>query len=197
MLLWGRQSGVVAVSVLAVPFVIWFARGLAARRRRGGMDAGWARRSSYAEVLMIGGTAPWLWLVMMPNPHHVRGDNLVPFRDLANQVHAGIPSAITQITANLLVFAALGFGLMVRFRLRPVQVLLIGVLGSTLIETLQWTLDLGRFSSVDDVLVNAVGAYAAAWLAYPWWRRRTSVVGQLGRVELDRERLSHDDAVAG
>src|SRR6185369_13624549 len=85
MLLWGRQSGVVAVSVLAVPFAIWFARRLADRRRRGGMDAGWARRSSYAEVLMIGGTAPWLWLVMMPNPHHVRGDNLMPFKDLANQ----------------------------------------------------------------------------------------------------------------
>jgi glycopeptide antibiotics resistance protein len=65
------------------------------------------------------------------------------------------------------------------------------------IETLQWVLDMGRFSSVDDVLVNAVGAYAAAWLAYPWWRRRTSVVGQLSRVELDSERLSHDDAVAG
>jgi len=77
----------------------------------------------------------------------------------------------------------------VRFRLRPAQVLLIGALGSTAIETLQWVLDLGRFSSVDDVLVNAVGAYAAAWLAYPWWRRRTSVVGQDRGVERDLERV--------
>ena len=147
------------------------------------MEAGWARRSAYAEVLMIAGTVPWLWLVLMPNHGDVRGENLVPFRDLANQVHTGLLFAIGQITGNLLVFAALGFGLMVRFRLRPLQVLLIGAIGSTVIETLQWFLDLGRFSSVDDVLVNAVGAYLAAWLAYPWWRRHASAVSQDGGVE--------------
>src|SRR5215475_5847408 len=187
MSLWGRQSGVVALSVLAAPFVIWFARHLADRRRRRGMDAGWARRSAYAEVLMVAGTAPWLWLVLMPNHGDARGYNLVPFRDLANQVHTGLLFAITQITGNLLVFAALGFGLMVRFRLWPAQVLLIGALGSTVIETLQWFLDLGRYSSVDDVQVNAVGAYLAAWLALPWWRRNASLVRQGSEIEVGRE----------
>jgi VanZ like family len=186
MLEWGRQSGVVALSILAAPFVIWFARHLGYRRRRRGIDASWARRSAYAEVLMIAGTAPWLFLVLMPNHGNARGYNLTPFRDLANQVHTGLLFAVSQITGNLLVFAALGFGLMVRFRLRPLQVLLIGALGSTVIETLQWFLPLGRYSSVDDVLVNAVGAYLAAWLAYPWWRRHASVIGQGSRIEVDQ-----------
>ena len=141
MLLWGRWAEVIIVSVFAVPFAFLFAWWLAGRRRRRGMDAGWAMRSAFAEVLIVVGTAPWLWMVMLPNPGHVRGYNFVLFHDLNNQVHGGLRSAVVQITGNLLVFAALGFGLMVRFRARPVHVLLIGVLGSTAIETLQWTLE--------------------------------------------------------
>jgi glycopeptide antibiotics resistance protein len=42
--------------------------------------------------------------------------------------------------------------------------------GSLLVETLQWALDLGRVSSVDDVLLNTLGAVLAALVTRPWWR---------------------------
>jgi glycopeptide antibiotics resistance protein len=37
------------------------------------------------------------------------------------------------------------------------------------VEVLQYVLDLGRVSSVDDVLVNAVGAVLAALCSRRWW----------------------------
>ena len=42
--------------------------------------------------------------------------------------------------------------------------------GSLLVETLQWALGLGRVSSVDDVLLNTLGAVLAALVTRPWWR---------------------------
>jgi glycopeptide antibiotics resistance protein len=166
-----RWYDVIVVWLACVPLAALLVAWLAARRRRAGVTARWALRSAFAETLMVVGTIPWLWMTMTPDPGHSRGRNLIPFHDLRNQFHVGLEFAVTQITGNLLVFAALGFGLMIRFRIRPAAVLAIGAAGSALIETLQWVLDLGRFSSVDDVLVNAAGAYVAAWCAYPWWRR--------------------------
>jgi VanZ family protein len=165
---------VVGVTILSVPFAALFGIWLAIRRRRVGMDPDWAARSAFAEVFIILGTLPWLWMTMTPDPSHHRGRNLVPLRDLRNQFDVGLEFAFVQITGNLLVFAALGFGLMIRFRLRPVAVLAIGVTGSVAVESLQWFLDLGRFTSIDDVIVNALGAYLAAWCAYPWWKRRVA-----------------------
>ncbi|MCF4123280.1 VanZ family protein [Antribacter sp. KLBMP9083] len=40
-----------------------------------------------------------------------------------------------------------------------------------LVEVLQYALDLGRVSSVDDVLLNTAGALLAAACSYRWWRR--------------------------
>jgi len=42
---------------------------------------------------------------------------------------------------------------------------------SLLIETAQYALQLDRVSSVDDVLVNAVGAVLAGLASRHWWRR--------------------------
>ena len=58
---------------------------------------------------MVVGTVPWVWLILTPDPGHARGRNLVPFRDLENQIHIGYAYAAMQIGGNLLVFAALGF----------------------------------------------------------------------------------------
>jgi glycopeptide antibiotics resistance protein len=44
---------------------------------------------------------------------------------------------------------------------------------SVLIETAQYVLQLDRVSSVDDVLLNAVGAVPAALASRPWWRTKT------------------------
>jgi glycopeptide antibiotics resistance protein len=142
------------------------------RRRLAGTDAGWAARSAFTEVAMIVGTLPWIWLILTPNPGHSRGKSLVPFRDLVDQFHVGLGYASIQIGGNLVVFAALGFCLPIRFRVGPATSLGVGAVLSVTVESLQWYLHLGRFTSVDDVIVNATGAFVFAWLSRPWWRRR-------------------------
>jgi hypothetical protein len=168
---WHQFGTPVAVGILAIPFALLLVFWLARRRRARGVEPGWANRTALAEVGMIVGTAPWVWLILTPNPGHYRGGNLVPFRDLEDQFHRGLSFAAIQIGGNLLVFAALGFFLPIRFRVGPAFVLAVGVVASCTVEALQWVLDLGRFSSVDDVIVNATGAVLASLLSYPWWRR--------------------------
>jgi len=162
---------VVLAVLIAMPLAALLAAWLTRRRRRAGWGRDWAARSAWAEILMVVGTLPWLCLTLLPS-HQPRDANLVLFRDLTQQVQTGYSYAIVQIGGNLLVFAALGFGLPVRWRVGPLTALVVGALGSTVIESLQWVLDLGRYSSVDDVLVNAAGATIAAVLSRRWWRRR-------------------------
>jgi hypothetical protein len=193
---WSLWGPVVVTALIAIPFAVWLATVIARRRIRAGWPAAWAIRVSRAEVLMVAGTLPWIWMTLTPNHDQPRGLDMRPLHDLVHQVHVGIGYATLQIGGNLLVFAALGFGIPIRWRVRPVVALAVGVLGSATIETLQWVLDLGRFSSIDDVIVNAAGAYAAAWCARRWWLRRSGVY-QVGRIELDGERLGEQGAGAG
>ncbi|MEV4344055.1 VanZ family protein [Actinoplanes sp. NPDC049596] len=159
-------SGVVALTVLALPvaaLVVW-----ALARRRGG----WRR--PVAEVGIVYGTAPWVWMILLPA--HGAGEdrvNLVPLRDLIDVVTGGPLTATVQIAGNLLVFAALGFFGPVRFAaLASVpRVLALGALCSVLVETLQYVLRLDRVSSVDDVLLNAAGAGLAALASRRWWQK--------------------------
>ncbi|HKD96981.1 MAG TPA: VanZ family protein [Micromonosporaceae bacterium] len=167
--LWGIQ---VVAGLLAVPFGVLAGRWLAARRRRAGASGSWAARSAFAEVALVVGTFPWVWMTLSKNPREIRGVNLVPLADLHRQFHIGTLYAVMQISGNLLVFAALGFALPIRWRVGPLVVLAVGIAGSAIIETLQYVLDLGRYSSVDDILVNAAGAFLFAWASRPWWRRR-------------------------
>jgi hypothetical protein len=169
----------VIAAVASVPFAVALVVWLAQRRRRSGADPAWALRSSLAEVGMVIGTVPWVWMILTPDPGHPRGKNLVPFHDLANQFHVGLGFAAVQIGGNLLVFASLGFFLPIRFRVGPAFVLIVGAACSSTVEILQWVLRLGRFSSVDDVIVNTAGAVIAAWLSRPWWRRRIAPVVEL------------------
>jgi hypothetical protein len=162
---------VVVAVLIAIPLAVLLAMWVTRRRRRAGWGHDWAARSAWAEVFMAVGTLPWLCLTLLPS-HQPRDANLVLFRDLTQQVQTGYGYATVQIGGNLLVFAALGFGMPVRWRVGPLAALVVGALGSTVIESLQWVLDLGRYSSVDDVLVNAAGATIAAVLSRPWWRRR-------------------------
>jgi hypothetical protein len=128
-------------------------------------------RYAVAEVGAVAGTLPWLWMILTPSPGTPRRLSLIPFTDL------GASDVVVQLGGNLLVFAALGFFLPIRFPVRPWAVLLIAAGCSTTVETLQYVLDLGRVSSVDDVLVNAAGAGLAAWCSRPWWALR----GRAGR----------------
>ncbi|MFE2630887.1 VanZ family protein [Streptomyces sp. NPDC001651] len=159
-------NGVVLMTLVTVPLAVLVAGGLAWRRRARGVPAAW--RLSLAEVGMVHGTVPFVWLVLMPGaaaglvPGRV---SLVPLRDLATMGPLGI-------TGNLLVFAALGFFAPMRFAaLASVpRVLALGAACSVVVETAQYVLRLDRVSSVDDVLVNAAGAALAALASRRWWR---------------------------
>ena len=155
------ENGVVLMTLVGLPLAALVVRLLAHVRRV-------AVRIALAEVAMVYGTVPFLWLTLMPGPGAgiVPGRlSLVPLRDLVTMGPIGIGG-------NLLVFAALGFFAPIRFAaLASVpRVLALGAACSILVETAQYVFQLDRVSSVDDVLVNAVGAGLAALASRRWWR---------------------------
>ena len=151
------------VGLPAAALVAWaLARG---RRAAGAVSAG---RTSLAEVGMIYGTVPFVWLTLMPGPGAgmVPGRvSLVPLRDLVTMGPIGIGG-------NLLVLAALGFFAPMRFAaLASVpRILALGAGCSILIETAQYVLQLDRVSSVEDVLIKTTGAVLAGLASRRWWR---------------------------
>ena len=144
------------VAVLVVFLLVW--RRAGARR--------W--RTSVAEVGIVYGTVPWVWMTMLPGSHagtDLRRVSLIPLRDL-------LTMSALQIVGNLLLFAALGVFAPLRF---PVlaslpRVLLLAAACSMLVEIAQYVLRLDRVSSVDDVLLNTAGAGLAALASRRWWR---------------------------
>jgi glycopeptide antibiotics resistance protein len=130
---------------------------------------------SLAEVGIVYGTVPWVWMIMLPGdragaaPGRV---SLVPLRDLLTILADGPLRATGQIVGNLLVFAALGFLAPVRFAaLASVpRILALAASCSVLVEVAQYVLPLDRVSSVDDVLLNTAGAGLAALASRRWWR---------------------------
>ncbi|WP_221323130.1 VanZ family protein [Actinoplanes sp. L3-i22] len=179
-------NGIMLVMVVLLPVAAVTAGALAGWRRSTGRPAAW--RSSLAEVAMVYGTLPWVWYILLPGlePGKIGQVSLVPLRDLQAQVADG---AVGQIVGNLLVFAALGFFVPLRFpALASVtRVLALAAGCSILVETLQYVLRLDRVSSIDDVLLNAAGAGLAALVSRPWWGAPvlppgTSVPGGAGRA---------------
>lgn len=163
-------NGVAMLAVLGIPLAIAATCLLAQHRRAAGVQPGWAWRSAVAEIGMVYGTLPLVWLTMLPGSDagsDVRRVSLVPLRDLATMDQVGV-------VGNLLILSAIGFLAPVRFAaLASVpRMLAVGAAGSLAIESLQYGLRLDRVSSVDDVLLNAVGAGLAAVASTPWWRRR-------------------------
>ncbi|OQR64569.1 VanZ family protein [Streptomyces maremycinicus] len=161
-------NGVVLMTLVTLPLAVLTAGALAYLRRAAGVAAAW--RQSLAEVGMVHGTVPFVWLTMMPGggagvvPARV---SLVPLRDLVTMGPLGI-------VGNLLVFASLGFFAPMRWAASASlpRVLALGAGCSVLVETAQYVLRLDRVSSVDDVLVNAVGAGLAGLASRRWWRTR-------------------------
>lgn len=170
----GTFTGVALLTVAALPLAALTVWALARRRAARGTAAAWAWRRSLAEVGIVYGTVPPVWMTMLPGragrvPGRV---SLVPLRDLLRVIAAGPLPATVQIVGNLLVFAALGFFAPLRFpSLASVPRILAVAAGcSVLIETAQYVLPLDRVSSVDDVLLNAAGAGLAALASRRWWR---------------------------
>lgn len=159
-------NGVVLMTLVTLPLAALVVWALARRRRAAGVTSAW--RTSLAEVGMVYGTVPFVWITMMPGvaPGTASGAvSLVPLRDLVTMGPLGI-------VGNLLVFAALGFFAPIRFAALASlpRILALGAGCSVLVETAQYVLRLDRVSSVDDVLVNATGAVLAALASRRWWR---------------------------
>ncbi|MGI5170532.1 VanZ family protein [Spirillospora sp. CA-253888] len=162
----GTFTGVVLITAAVLPLAALAVWALARRRGVAGATAAW--RMSLAEVGIVYGTVPWVWMTMMPGgragavPGRV---SLVPLQDLFTM-------SVVQVVGNLLVFAALGFFVPLRFAaLASVpRVLALAAGCSVLVESAQYVLRLDRVSSVDDVLLNAAGAGLAALASRRWWR---------------------------
>lgn len=168
---WQAYRVVLVCSAMALPPAALLVWGLVGWRRWHGLTRASAIRRSVAEVATVVGTVPWLFMTMQPNAAGHRHVTLQPLHDLLS-VH---PSALTvQIVGNLLVFAAAGFFLPIRLRAfaSVPRVLAAAAVGSTAIEVLQYVLNIGRVSSVDDVLINMIGAGVAAALSSHWWSTR-------------------------
>jgi hypothetical protein len=164
----GTFTGVVLLTMAVLPVAALAVCALAARRRVTGTAPAWAWRRSLAEVGIVYGTVPWVWMTMLPGSRagEVPGRvSLVPLVDLLTMDRG-------QVVGNLLVFAALGFFAPLRYAaLASVPRILALAAGcSVLVETAQYVLSLDRVSSVDDVLLNAAGAGLAALASRRWWR---------------------------
>lgn len=98
----------------------------------------------------------------------------MPFTDLTDLVGASWETVSVQVGGNLLVFAALGALLPVRSRAMSstARVAAVAAAFSVIVEALQYALRLGRFSSVDDVLLNTAGAVIFALVTRRWWAVR-------------------------
>jgi glycopeptide antibiotics resistance protein len=165
---------VIVASVLALPVAVLIVIVLLRWRTSSGIAPREALRRSVAEVGAVAGTLPWLWMVLTPTSGD-RQVTLVPLRDIAELASAPPVVAVVQVGGNLLVLAAFGAFLPVRFaalaRLHRVAATAAGV--SATIELLQYVLNLGRVSSVDDVLMNTTGALIGALITRRWWARRS------------------------
>jgi hypothetical protein len=172
------DNGVLLMMLVGLPLAALVVWALARRRRAAGVTSAW--RMSLAEVGMVYGTVPFVWLALMPGPGAgiVPGRvSLVPLRDLVTMGPIGI-------VGNLLILAALGFFAPIRFpALASVpRILALGAGCSVLLETAQYVLRLDRVSSVDDVLVNAAGAGLAALASRRWWRTTAEVPSDQPRL---------------
>ncbi|GAA4596308.1 hypothetical protein GCM10023194_68170 [Planotetraspora phitsanulokensis] len=161
----------VIAAVLTLPVAALIALLLARFRSRRGHPA--PRRTAVADVAVVVGTAPWIWMIFTPGTLQLV--HLVPLVDLADQITLMSPgAAFVQIVGNLLVFAVLGAMLPVRSaRFASLgTVAAVAATSSLTVEVLQYALRIGRVSSVDDVILNTAGAVLAALVTRRWWARR-------------------------
>ena len=156
------ENGVVLMTLAGLPIAALVAWALTRLGRPG--------RLAVAEVGLVYGTVPMVWLTLMPGPGAgvVPGRlSLIPLVDLVGMGPLGI-------AGNLLILAALGFFAPMRFAAlaSAPRVLALAAGCSVLVEIAQYAFRLDRVTSVDDVLVNAAGAGLAALASRRWWRTR-------------------------
>jgi hypothetical protein len=165
---WELWGNVIIAGTFALPLALPAILLLSRHRARAGHPA--PLRTSIADVGILVGTAPWIWMILTPSSGQ-NGVGLVPLQDLAAVAEAPWQTVFVQVGGNLLVFAALGALLPVRTAAmaRLGRVAVVAAAFSVLVETLQYVLRLGRFSSMDDVILNTAGAAIFALITRRWW----------------------------
>ncbi|MFE1593029.1 VanZ family protein [Nocardia sp. NPDC058705] len=159
---WGPVLVAWGIGVTAIPLIVLL---LLEWRSRAGIERPIALQRSLTEVGIVAGTLPWVWMILTPTGG-TRSVSVVPLRDLAATMGEFSFDTIVQIGANTAMFVPLGFLLPLRFpRFTGVwRMLILGAALSATLEIAQYVLDIGRVSSVDDVLMNAAGAGIGAHL---------------------------------
>lgn len=170
---WASWGNVLVVWAIGLPVAAAVAALLIRWRLRRGVSRPEALRRTAAEAGIVIGTVPWMWMILTPIAAQ-RSASLIPLRDLLATLTDSPSRAVVQVGANLIVFLPLGFLVPLRFpRLAGVlPMLALGAALSATLETAQYVLELGRISSVDDVLMNAAGAGVGGWLATVHTTRR-------------------------
>ncbi|WP_231492275.1 VanZ family protein [Glycomyces sp. NRRL B-16210] len=171
------ESTTMLVSLALVPLGLLLAWALASVRLRRGVPSPTAWRHSIAEVGMVAGTLPWLFLVLTPRGGS-GGVQLVPFADLVDLASADPRTIVEQLVGNLLLFFLAGVFVPLRFKVGLWAVFLGGAVGASLVETAQFAFGTGRVASVDDVLLNAVGALLGALASRHWWRSSPALAAE-------------------
>lgn len=168
---WDLWGNVIIAAVFAALVGILAILLLARHRTRRGHPA--PMRTALADVGIVVGTAPWIWMILTPGSGQ-EGVSWWPAQDLGWIATESSQTVLVQVGGNLLVFAALGALLPVRSPrwASAARVAAVAATASIVLETLQYVLRLGRYSSVDDVLINTMGAVLAALVTRRWWARR-------------------------
>ncbi|MCF2532607.1 VanZ family protein [Yinghuangia soli] len=163
---WRAWGDVLTVWAVGVPLLVAATAVLVRVRVRQGRPRREALRWSVAEAAIVGGTLPWVWMILTPTAGP-GGVSLVPLRDLVATLGSAPSTVVVQVGANLVLFVPLGFCLPLRLpRWAGVaRMTLLGAAVSASLESAQYVLGLGRVSSVDDVLMNAAGAGLGACAA--------------------------------
>lgn len=171
--MWESWGNVLVAWVIGIAPVMLGACWLYRLRLRRGLPRAEALRFTIAESAILLGTLPWVWMILTPIDAE-GGLLLVPLRDLFETLSDTPTHAVVQVVPNMIVFAPLGFFLPLRFPqfAGVLRMTIAGAAFSASLELAQYVLDLGRFSSVDDVLMNAAGAGIGAWLSAVHVRRR-------------------------
>lgn len=164
------EANTVYLTFALLPLAFAAAWALAAWRIRNGRPRRDAWLDSLAEVGAVVGSVPLLFLGLTSR-EGANALQLVPLVDLADLATADPRTIVEQLVGNLFVFAAAGFFLPVRFRIGLGAVAAGAAAAAVTLEVLQYTLLTGRVVSVDDALMNALGAVLAALASRPWWRR--------------------------
>jgi hypothetical protein len=159
-----------AVALLSTPFTF---ASLVRRRIRAGATRHRARRTAFLDIALVIGTVPPVWLILTPKDGPSR--IVSPIDGIHADLNGGPVFATIQIVGNLLTFAVFGLLGPLRWRLGIRDVLLIAVAASTVLETLQYVLDLGRVTDLVDVVMNASGAGFAALCGHLWRLRGRTV----------------------